>query len=193
MIDAMEYRQATEADVQAMAGLFAAAHHDALTERQRGEQGFVQGNLDAAALRAMVDAGSLLLADDDGRVAGFLALSLPADLPDQPPPVRALLDAQGSLQWQGRPLSAVRWLLYGPVLVDPAYRGRGVARGLFTRAVETASGRADAIVAFIEDANQRSRRVHVEGFGMLPLGEFVADGRTYGVVAAPARGQPGTA
>ena len=53
MIDAMEYRQATEADVQAMAGLFAAAHHDALTERQRGEQGFVQGNLDAAALCAM--------------------------------------------------------------------------------------------------------------------------------------------
>jgi hypothetical protein len=53
--------------------------------------------------------------------------------------------------------------------------------------------RADAIVAFVEDANQRSRRVHVEGFGMLPLGEFVADGRTYGVVAAPAQGQSGTA
>lgn len=184
----MQYRYATEVDAPALAELFAANHHDALTEQQRADQGFVQGNFDTAAWRAMAGDGSLLLADDDGRVAGFLALSAPVDLPDQPPPIRALLDAQDSLRWQDRSLSATPWLLYGPVVVDPAYRGKGVARGLFTLAVEAASGRADVVVAFIENTNRQSWRVHVEGFGMRPLGEVVASGRTYSVVATPAQG-----
>lgn len=184
----MEYRHATETDAPALAALFAANHHDALTEEQRAEQGFVQGAFDADALRAMTRAGSLLVAADGGRPAGLLALSAPGDLPDPPPPVRELLAAQDSLLWQGRPLGSVRWLLYGPVVVDAAYRGRGVARGLFTVAVEAATGRADAVVAFIERANRPSWRVHVDGFGMLPLGEYVAGGRTYDVVAA---GTPG--
>lgn len=188
----MEYRQATQADVPAMADLFAANHHDALTEEQRTEQGFVQGALGPAALSAMAGEGSLLVADDEGRIAGLLALSPPESVPTPSPPVRALLGAQGALSWQGRPLSAARWLLYGPVVVDAAYRGRGVARGLFTTAVVSASGRADAVVAFIEAANRPSWRVHVDGFGMSPLGEFVAGGRTYGVVAAAPQAADGS-
>ncbi|MDV5145449.1 GNAT family N-acetyltransferase [Streptomyces sp. SBC-4] len=183
----MKYRYATQADVPAMAGMFAANHHDALTEEQRADQGFVQGGLDSTALSGMAREGSLLVADDDGRVAGLLALSAPESMPAPPPPVRALIEAQDTLSWHGRPLSASRWLLYGPVVVDTAYRGRGVARGLFTMAIGEASGRADAVVAFIETANRPSWRVHVDGFGMSPLGEFVASGRTYGVVAAAPR------
>ncbi|MGW5852663.1 N-acetyltransferase family protein [Streptomyces sp. NPDC055254] len=182
----MEYRYAVEADAPAMAALFAANHRDALTERQRAEGGFVQGRFDEAALRAMARAGDLLVADDDGRVAGLLGLSVARDLADPPPPVRALLDAEGALLWQGRPLSGVRWLLYGPVVVDAAYRGRGVARGLFTLAVREAVGRAEAVVAFIEAGNVPSRRVHVDGFGMTPLGEYEAGGRTYSAIATPA-------
>ncbi|MET9533866.1 MULTISPECIES: GNAT family N-acetyltransferase [unclassified Streptomyces] len=213
----MHYRYATEADAPAMAELFAANRRDALTERQRSEQGFVQGNFDVAALRAMARAGSLLVADDTAdaddradaddahdagepggpgssseprhaaRVVGLLALSSPEQMSSPPPPVRALLDAQDSLHWQGRPLSSWRWLMYGPVVVDAACRGRGVARGLFDLAVEAAAGRADAVVAFIEAENRASWRVHVDGFGMRPLGEYTADGRTYSAVAAPAR------
>ncbi|MGW6691103.1 N-acetyltransferase family protein [Streptomyces sp. NPDC054961] len=179
----MEYRYAAQADVPALAALFAAHHHDALTEEQRTEHGFVQGALGPAELSVMAAEGSLLVADDGGRIAGLLALAAPESMPAPPPPVRALLEAQGSLSWRGRPLSATRWLLYGPVVVDTAYRGQGVARGLFTRAVASASGRAEAVVAFIEEANRPSWRVHVDGFGMSPLGEFVAGGRTYRVVA----------
>ncbi|MHA6760276.1 GNAT family N-acetyltransferase [Streptacidiphilus sp. PAMC 29251] len=180
----MEYRYATEADAPAMAQLFAAAHHDSLTPQQRADQGFVQGNLDEAALRGMAGNRSLLLADQDGQLAGFLALSAPADLAAASAPIRALLQAQDSLTWHGRPLSETRWLMYGPVLVDPAQRGRGVARGLFTMAVEAASGRADALVAFIEAGNKPSWTVHVDGFGMTPLGEIAAADRGYHVVAA---------
>ncbi|MEU9159602.1 GNAT family N-acetyltransferase [Streptomyces sp. NPDC048424] len=181
----MQYRYATEADAPAMAELFAANHHDALTERQRAEQGFVQGRFDAGVLRAMARAGELLVADDGGRVAGLLALSVAADLADPPPPVEGLLRAQDTLEWDGHPLGEVRWLLYGPVVVDAGYRGRGVARALFTMAVAAASERADAVVAFIEAGNVPSWKVHVDGFGMVPLGEYVAAGRTYSAVAAP--------
>uniref|UniRef100_A0AAU2JSJ4 GNAT family N-acetyltransferase n=1 Tax=Streptomyces sp. NBC_00049 TaxID=2903617 RepID=A0AAU2JSJ4_9ACTN len=182
----MEYRYATEADVPAMAALFAANHRDALTERQRAESGFVQGAFGEDALRAMAGAGELLVADEGGSVAGLLALSVPEAVPAPPPPLRAILDAQDELFWEGRPLSEVRWLLYGPVVVDAAHRGRGVARGLFDLAVERAAGRAEAVVAFIEAANRPSWRVHVDGFGMRPLGDVVADGRDYAVVAVPA-------
>ncbi|MFD3547506.1 GNAT family N-acetyltransferase [Streptomyces sp. NPDC058655] len=182
----MRYRHATGADAPAMAALLAANQHDALTEEQRRAQGFVQGGFGEDALRAMARAGELFVADDAGRVAGLLALSAAADLPDPPPPVRALLDAQDALRWEGRPLSAVRWLLYGPVVVDAAFRRRGVARALFTTAVAEAAGRAEAVVAFVEADNAPSRRVHVDGFGMTPLGDYEAGGRTYTALAAPA-------
>ncbi|MFD9335879.1 GNAT family N-acetyltransferase [Streptomyces sp. NPDC060028] len=180
----MEYRYATEADAPAMAALFAANHHDALSARQRAAQGFVQGAFDEAALTRMAGAGELLVADDGGRVAGLLGLSAAQDLSAPPPPVLGLLGAQDTLRWQGRALSETRWLLYGPVVVDAAYRGHGVARGLFTMAVAEAAGRADAVVAFIEAGNLPSWRVHVDGFGMTPLGEYAAAGRTYSAVAA---------
>ncbi|AWZ05983.1 MULTISPECIES: GNAT family N-acetyltransferase [unclassified Streptomyces] len=191
----MHYRSATAADAPAMAALFAANHHDALTERERSEQGFVQGALDESALRSMADAGGLLVADEDGDLAGLLGLIPPESMPEPPPPVLALLGAQDSLRWRGRPLRSARWLLYGPVVVAAAHRGKGVARGLFTTAIEAASGRADLVVAFIEMTNRASWRVHVDGFGMTPLGELVAEGRSYGVVgaAAPERpARPGT-
>ncbi|MET9894323.1 GNAT family N-acetyltransferase [Streptomyces sp. NPDC006465] len=190
----MDYRHAVAADAPAMAELFAANHYDALTEQERAKQGFVQGGLDADTLRSMAEDGSLLVADDDGRLAGLLGLACPENVPSPPPPIQALLDAQDSLEWQGRPLRSTRFLLYGPVVVAATYRGKGVARGLFTAALQAASGRADVMVAFIELANQASWRVHVDGFGMTPLGKFAIGHRAYGVVGASTRpaATPGT-
>ncbi|QES56367.1 GNAT family N-acetyltransferase [Streptomyces venezuelae] len=181
----MEYRYAAEADAPAMAELFAADHHDALTERRRAEHGSVRGRFDAGVLGRMAGARELLVADDGGRIVGLLALSAPAALADASPPVTGLLRAQEVLEWEGRPLAESRWLLYGPVVVGAAYRGRGVARALFTMALAAASERAEAVVALIEAGDAPSWKVHVDGFGMVPLGDFRADGRTYAVVAAP--------
>jgi GNAT superfamily N-acetyltransferase len=186
-IAAMDYRYATAADAPAMAELFAANDYDSLTEQERADQGFVQGGLDVGRLRSMADDGSLLVADDAGRLAGLLGLAAPGSMPSPPPPVQALLSTQDSLQWQGHSLSSTRWLLYGPVVVAAAYRGKGVARGLFTTAIQAASERADVVVAFIELANQTSWKVHVDSFGMTPLGEFVIGDRAYGVVGTSAK------
>ncbi|MFD3680399.1 hypothetical protein [Streptomyces sp. NPDC058613] len=49
-----------------------------------------------------------------------------------------------------------------------------------------AQARAEAVVAFIEAGNAPSWRVHVDGFGMTPLGDYEAGGRTYSAVAAAA-------
>ncbi|MGW0751697.1 GNAT family N-acetyltransferase [Streptomyces sp. NPDC002587] len=182
----MRYRYATEADAPAMAALFAANDHDALTPEQRARQGFVQGAFDVGALSTMAAAGELLVAEDEGRLAGLLALSSAADMPAPPPAVAGLLRAQDVLEWEGRPLSEVNWLLYGPVVVDAGYRGRGVARALFTMALAAASGRADVLVAFIEAGNVPSWKAHVDGFGMTPLGGYAVGGRTYSAVAAAA-------
>ncbi|MEV7131140.1 GNAT family N-acetyltransferase [Streptomyces sp. NPDC093260] len=183
----MDFRHAVAADARAATDLFAANHHDALTPQERAEQGFVQGGLDIDAVRSMAEEGSLLVADDGGRLAGLLGLAAPEKIPSPPPPVRALLDAQDSLEWRGRPLGSVPFLLYGPVVVAAGCRGRGVARGLFEAAHRAASGRAEVMVAFIELTNQTSWRVHVDGFGMIPLGEFTLGDRAYGVVGAPVR------
>ncbi|MFC7471010.1 MULTISPECIES: hypothetical protein [Streptomyces] len=42
-------------------------------------------------------------------------------------------------------------------------------------------------MAFIERANEASRKVHVDGFGMAVLGGYEVHGRAYDVVAAAAR------
>ncbi|CAM5609467.1 hypothetical protein SALBM311S_05944 [Streptomyces alboniger] len=183
----MDFRHAVAADAPAMAAIFASNHYDQLTEQERAKQGFVQGDLGADTLRSMAEDGSLLVADDDGRLAGLLGLASPENMPSPPPPVEALLNAQDSLEWQGRPLRSTPFLLYGPVVVAAAYRGKGVARGLFTAALQAASERADVMVAFIELANQASWRVHVDGFGMTPLGKFTTGDRAYGVVGAATR------
>lgn len=187
----MKYRYAVDGDAAAMAALFAANHADTLSEEQRAEQGFVQGSLDEDTLRAMAGAGALLVAEDGGRVAGVLMLSDAQGVPSPPPPVAALLERQETLLWDDRPLSTLRWLLYGPVVVDAGHRGQGVARALFDKALAAARDRhAEAVVAFIEADNRPSWHVHVDGFGMRPLGDFTIDGRTYHVVAAPTRSGP---
>ncbi|MCX4780161.1 hypothetical protein [Streptomyces sp. NBC_01264] len=112
----MLYRVAAAADAPAMAALFAANHHDALSAQERARQGFVQGALDEDALRVMAEGGGLLVADDGGEIAGLLGLVRAESVPGPPAPVRALLEAQDSLLWDGRPLGSVRWLLYGPVV-----------------------------------------------------------------------------
>ncbi|MFJ3650507.1 GNAT family N-acetyltransferase [Streptomyces murinus] len=187
----MDYRHAVATDAPAMAELFAANQYDALTERERAEQGFVQGSFDTESLRSMAEHGTLLVATDDGHLAGLLGLASPADIPTPPPPLQALLAAQDSLEWQGCSLRSTPFLLYGPVVVAAAYRGRGVARGLFTAALRSAAGRADLLIAFIELSNQTSWRVHVDGFGMTPLGDFTIGSRTYGVVGAPIHPETG--
>ncbi|OON73824.1 GNAT family N-acetyltransferase [Streptomyces tsukubensis] len=192
----MHYRYAVSEDAPALAELFAAHHYDALTERARADQGFVQGALDVVALRSMADEGSLLVAEDSGRRAGLLGLAEPGSMATPPPPVEALLHAQDALQWRGQPLGTTRWLLYGPVVVADEYRGKGVARGLFDAAARAASRRqADVMVAFIERANRISWHVHVDGFGMTPLGEFTVADRAYDVVGAATgrRGQSSSA
>ncbi|MFE6599391.1 GNAT family N-acetyltransferase [Streptomyces albidoflavus] len=183
----MRIRPARPDDAPALTALFAANRHDALTERQRAEQGFVQGSFDEAALRAMAGAGNVLVAEEAGALAGLVCLAAPGDVPDPPPPVAALLAAQDRLEWRGRPLSATRWLLYGPVVVGAGHRGKGVARGLYEAALRSAAPRAEAVVAFVERANEASRKVHVDGFGMAVLGEYEVHGRAYEVVAAAAR------
>lgn len=184
----MEFRYAVEGDAAGMAALFAANHAAALSEEQRAEHGFVQGDLHEDTLRAMAGVGAVLVADDAGRVVGLLMLTDPQGVPSPPPPVAGILERQETLLWDGRPLSAVRWLLYGPVVVDAGHRGQGVARALFDKALEAARDRhAEAVVAFIEAGNRPSWRVHVDGFGMRPLGDFTIDGRTYHVVATGAQ------
>ncbi|MFC9297157.1 GNAT family N-acetyltransferase [Streptomyces sp. NPDC057011] len=184
----MEYRYAREGDVGQMAALFAVNRYDALTEGERAAQGFVQGEFGVGVLAAMVRDRELLVADDAGRVTGLLGLCGPGELGEVSPAVVGLLEAQGELEWEGRPLSGVPWLLYGPVVVDAGYRGRGVARGLFRMALAEAAGRAELVVAFIEDGNVPSWKVHVEGFGMTPLGGYAVGGRRYRVVGAPVGG-----
>ncbi|RKN36986.1 GNAT family N-acetyltransferase [Streptomyces hoynatensis] len=182
----MHHRHATPADAPALAALYAAQHRDNLSEEERRAHGFVQGDFRLGTLRALAERRQILVAEDEaGGIAGLVGLMPPHALPEPPPPVAELLRRQDSLRWHGRPLSRLRWVLYGPVVVGAAHRRRGVARGLFTTAMRAAAPDAELVVAFIESGNESSWRVHVERFGMSPIGRFGLGGRTYHVVAAP--------
>ncbi|MFD3501937.1 hypothetical protein [Streptomyces sp. NPDC058678] len=71
----------------------------------------------------MAEDGSLLVADDDEHLADLLGLASPENIPSQSPPVQALLDAQDSLEWQGRPLRPHPACPTGPLWSPPPTAG----------------------------------------------------------------------
>ncbi|MEP7159702.1 MAG: hypothetical protein ABI746_01225 [Dermatophilaceae bacterium] len=133
----------------------------------RARQGFVQGRWSVAGLRVWPTTPGIVLAEVDGQRAGVAISSPPGWATDGPAGRTNELAAQR--------FGVSDYFLYGPAVVDDAYRRRGVldamVRGLFTdAAVSYAVG-----VAFIEDANTASMTAHTRlgftGFAAFTLGD----------------------
>jgi GNAT superfamily N-acetyltransferase len=168
-------------DRQRLLDLLAANSRDALPEAEQENYGFVQPGLGEDMLNAMESDTGIVVAEVAGQVVGFVGTTRQA-APDAGP-MGALLAEIDYLRFNGRPVAEQRYAFYGPVVVDRAFRGKGLARLLFGGARQVLAGLADVGLLFVEDSNRHSLAVHIAGLGMDCVGGFTFAGRRFSILA----------
>jgi hypothetical protein len=176
-----EVRKAEVADAPAIAALANQNTYQQLAESDR-QGGFLTGTFTEPALAAMLTSVPGQVAYKNGELAGFIINSrLPAER--YPPMVQQISALLPTLQFQQRPLAEYQWFFYGPVLVQPAYRGQGLLRELFRANQRTLAGRYEVGVAFIAAENAASLHVHTHKLGLEVVGELIFGGTAYVILA----------
>ena len=145
---------------------------DGILELQEVNQmtrgGTLSARLSRERMAAMMNAMPLIVAHGDGRITGFLMTTtreMNADLPI----VQAMFAA-----YQG----AADAYVYGPICVEVAERGKGVAQAMFTELRRLEPGREG--ILFIRRDNAASLRAHAR-MGMREVAEFQFNGFDFAV------------
>ncbi|MCP2169871.1 GNAT family N-acetyltransferase [Goodfellowiella coeruleoviolacea] len=174
-------RPSRPADRQRLLDLLAANSRDALSEAEQESYGFVQPGLGEDTLAAMESDTGIVVAEVAGQVVGFVGTARHAAATTGP--LAALLAELDYLRFNGRPVTEQRYAFYGPIVVDRAFRGKGLARLLFGGARQVLAGHADVGLLFVEDSNRHSLAVHIAGLGMDCVGGFTHAGRRFSILA----------
>src|SRR5262245_2690193 len=140
----------------------------AANQLERG--GMLSASLSRSQVAEMIAARPLIVARRRGGVVAFLMTSR-REVNDKRPIVRAMLEAY--------PGSADAYI-YGPICVDEAERGRGLAQALFTELRRLEPGREG--ILFIRRDNQASLRAHAK-MGMREVAGFVFGGSDHVVLS----------
>lgn len=178
----MSVRVAATEDRPAILSLLRSSHEDAVAEQDRGELGFVRGEWDESALEELSGGPGIFLAEDGDTVA---AVALTADGSD---PERFTGPARRTLAMTKSLDGPV--LLYGPVVVAPAFRGRGVVRTLLSGMALMLGDRYPTAALYVDNTNERALQVH-RGLGMRKHGRFTLGDHAYTVFTfAPADFHP---
>lgn len=178
-----EIRVARAADAPALADLANQHTYPQLSETAR-QGGFLTGAFTVPALQAMLASAPGLVAHYGQELAGFVINSCLAPA-RYPPLVQQISSLLPSLSYQDLPLVQYRWFFYGPVLVTPAYRGRGLLRQLFEASQQALAGRFDLGIAFIAAENTASLRLHTHKLGLVRVGGLVFEGAAYAILVFP--------
>ena len=147
-------------------------------------QGFLSARLEADQLLDLARDLALIVAIEDGELAGYLCAARHA-LSNRIPVVAAMLEQLPQLSFLGRSLASQRTFVYGPVCVAAAYRGRGVLRGMYAVLRRELAGDYDAGVLFVAKDNPHSLHAHADGLGMTLVGDFRYTGRGFWILAFP--------
>lgn len=177
----MEIRRATPEDYAGILELQSANYLENLTERER-EQGFLSAQFTQSQIAAMAGDLGIMVARDRGRVAGY-ACSHRLDLAPQPPLIEAMVRCCATASYQAKPLAGRRLFAYGPVCIARAQRGRGLLQGLYCALLAELAGRFEAGVTLVAENNPHSLHAHVDGLGMVKVGQFEHGGRGYHLLA----------
>lgn len=175
-------RQATAADFDAILALQAANTPERLGKEAAAQQGYIVSQMDKAQLQRINERLGIFIAERDGRMLGFVCLQT-IDSRPRPPMVDALLQVTENVSFEGRPLAGRNSFLYGPICLDAAARGQGLARRLFEVVRQRMHDRFEVGLAFIAGDNPHSLAVHVRGLGMTDVASFDVDGKPYRLIA----------
>jgi GNAT superfamily N-acetyltransferase len=164
-------RRSGPADRAAVLALLDGARGDGRGADDLAEHGFVQSGFSAEALAAREP--WVFLAEEDGALAGVAVTGGLTGLPAGPPALSAELAAERKPG--GRPFG------YGPVVVAPGFRGRGVLRLLLSAITAARGPEYTHGVLFVDRRNAKSLAVH-RHLGMTELGDVDWAGHPYAVL-----------
>lgn len=119
----------------------------------------------------------LLLSVDGDRIVGYVITAGAGFYSDSPFYKRLFDRARQFAPNTGR--KAANLGCYGPVWVDPAYRGKGVFSPMVKELLQRASSRFDCLFTFIAEENQHSLNAHVRGCAMEVVDFFEDTGRGF--------------
>ena len=118
----------------------------------------------------------------DGRVAGFLC-AFRNEFETGSPVIATMLESYERFTFEGRPLSAFKSYIYGPVCIGREYLGRGLLRGLYEAQRKDLAGQFEIGVAFVSRDNPHSLSAHLAALGMIEAGDFEVKGNVYATLA----------
>ncbi|MGI4739818.1 MAG: GNAT family N-acetyltransferase [Janthinobacterium lividum] len=145
-------------------------------EARRG--GFLTGAFSVPGVQAMLASVPGQVAYQQDELAGFV-LNSRLSPAHYPPLVQEIIALLPQLHFRQRALATYRWFFYGPVLVQPAFRGHGLLPQLFQASHQTLAGHYELGIAFIAEGNTTSLRLHIHKLGLEVVGQHVFEGTTY--------------
>lgn len=182
----MELRRARPEDIPAILEVQSANFVGNLEEAER-QDGFLSIEFTRKHLEEMADNVGIVVASDEGRLAGFLCAST-REFNRPFPLLAALLEQFDQIDYGGLSLASHRLFIYGPVCIARSSRGRGLLRGLYMTLKKEVTSRYDVGVAFVADRNPHSLRAHIDGLGMDQVGEYIFSEKRYHILAFPVLG-----
>lgn len=144
--------------------------------------GFVQGEFTAAAFRSFDRDVAVIVAEEDGKVAGYLCTSQLA-LHQGKELLRLISERTESIVYEGKPLSQYKLVITGPICIAKAERGKGIFEQLYGHFFATEGKAFEVSICFVDDANPHSLAVHINKLGMHVVDKFECEGRKYTLLA----------
>lgn len=163
----------TAADLDSILELLNGAKGEGLSAEERAKSGFVQGRMDAEIVTAFQgDLGVYAVKEKDNLLA--VAFASRVGITEKGPIVLA---AQQVLQ-KTDTLKATDIFQYGPVVVDPKNKGKGLLTDLLLHLCDLFYKDFKKGLAFVEEANTLSMNIHTHYFGE-PFDTFMFQDRKY--------------
>jgi len=175
------FRRAVPEDYPAILRLQSNNFIENLSESERKE-GFLSAQFTLEQTAAIAEDLRSMVAVVDHELAGFLC-AFRREFDTGSPVIAKMLDSYDRVTFEGKPLSSVNSYIYGPVCIARQYRGRGLLRGLYEAQKNDLAGRFEVGVAFVSRSNAHSLRAHVDGLGMIEVGDFELKGNIYVILA----------
>lgn len=180
----MECRRARKEDFDKVVELQDANLVSVLTEDAKAD-GFLSGSFDAQQYSAMNDDVCVVVAREEGKLLGFLAVGSPEFNKSHSLPA-AMISMFPKLEYRGKNLDQYQCCIAGPVCVDKDARGKGVFQALYEELHRLLPENIDLITTLVSTSNPRSLRAH-EKVGLELLTQFEHQSRQFNLLVCAAR------
>lgn len=174
-------RVASTKDVPQLVALANQYTYQNLPEPDR-QTGFLTGTFTEAVILNMIHSAPCVVAHDQEVLAGFIInTKLPAH--EYPPLVQQIISLLPTLRFRNLPADQYTYFFYGPVLVAKDYRQQGLLQLMFRKCKDILNKQYEIGLAFIDQANETSLRVHIEHLGWEVMGNIIFHNRAYTILA----------